>query len=58
MKETDNRWVEAPVVTTHTGDSGEILVIHSHINPHKAKMILTRAEAGLLLLELYKFINK
>lgn len=32
------------------------LIIHSHIN-HKGKMVLNKAEAGLLFIELYKFLD-
>lgn len=49
--------IEAPVVTVDDFYSEEkTLVIHSHINT-KGNMVLNKSEAGLLLIELYKFIN-
>jgi len=49
--------IEAPVVTVDEFYNDEkTLIVHSHINT-KGKMILNKQEAGLLLIELYKFIN-
>ena len=51
------KYIERPVVSVHdSGEQGPMLVIHSHIN-QKGKMILSKDEASLLLLELYKFIE-
>ena len=46
--------IDAPTVSID--DNGLHLIIHSHINMH-GKMVLNKAEASLLLIELYKFIN-
>lgn len=57
MYNQEKHIIEAPVVTVDDFYSEEkTLVIHSHINA-KGKMILNKEEAGLLLIELYKFIN-
>jgi hypothetical protein len=49
--------IEVPVVTIDDFYNDEkTLIIHSHINM-KGKMILNKQEAGLLLIELYKFIS-
>ena len=51
------KYIEMPVVSVHdSSEEGPMLVIHSHIN-QKDKMILSKDEASLLLLELYKFIE-
>lgn len=51
------KYIEQPVVSVHnSSEEGHMLVIHSHIN-QKGKMILSKDEASLLLLELYKFIQ-
>lgn len=56
--ETNEIYVEAPVVTIDKSNgSEEILVVHTYINHDSRKMFLNKAEAGLLLLELYKFIK-
>ena len=48
---------ESPVVTVDDFHHEEkVLIVHSYIN-QKGKMILTKSEASLLLLELYKFIK-
>ena len=55
--QTENKLIEAPVVTVDDFYSEEkTLIIHNYINM-KGKMILNKEEASLLLLELYKFIN-
>ena len=55
--ETENKIIEAPVVTIDDFYNEEkTLIIHNYINM-KGKMILNKEEASLLLLELYKFIN-
>ena len=49
--------VEFPIVEIDDFSHEEkTLIIHSHINT-KGKMILTKNEAKLLLIELYKFIK-
>ena len=45
--------VEAPCVT---GDK-ETFILHNYVNL-KGKLVLDRAKASLLLIELYKFIEK
>lgn len=51
------KYIEQPVVSVHdSGEQGPMLVIHSYIN-QKGKMILSKDEASLLFLELYKFIQ-
>ena len=51
------KYIEQPVVSVHdSGEQGPMLVIHSYIN-QKGKMILSKDEASLLFLELYKFIE-
>jgi len=55
-KKTDimeEKYIEAPIITT----DGENLTVHNYIN-EKGKMTLNVFEAHLLLLELYKFVNK
>ena len=48
---------EAPVVTIDDFvRERKTLTVHSYINT-KGKMVLTRDETALLLIELYKFIN-
>lgn len=42
--------------TIGSTDEDKRLIIHSHIN-HKGKMILNKVEAGLLFVELYKFLE-
>jgi hypothetical protein len=55
MKE---RIVEAPVVEIDDYDeSNKLLIIHNYINL-KGKMVLNKAKASLLLIELYKFIKE
>lgn len=55
--ETENKIIEAPVVTVDDFHSEEkVLIIHSHINM-KGNMVLNKEEASLLLVELYNFIN-
>jgi len=39
-----------------SGIDEKVLVVHSYIN-QKGKMVLTREEASLLFLELYKFLK-
>lgn len=58
ITETNEIYVEAPVVTIDKSNgSEEILVVHTYINHDRGKMYLNKAEARLLLLELYKFIK-
>ena len=58
ITETNEIYVEAPVVTIDKSNGlEEILVVHTYINHDRGKMFLNKAEAGLLLLELYKFIK-
>ena len=47
---------ETPVVEKLNNCDIPVLVIHSHIN-EKGKMVLTKEEAALLLVELYKFVK-
>lgn len=55
--ETKLEFIESPVVTIDNFYNGEkVLVIHNYIN-EKGKMILTKEEAALLFVELYKFIK-
>ena len=55
--ETENKIIEAPVVTIDDFYNEEkTLIIHNYINM-KGKMVLNKEEASLLLLELYKFVN-
>lgn len=49
--------IEAPIVTVDDFHHEEkVLVIHNYVNT-KGKMILTKDEASLLLIELYKFVK-
>ena len=49
--------IEMPVVSVDDFWNNEkVLIIHSHIN-NKGKMILSKEEAELLLIELYKFVK-
>lgn len=52
----NEKYIEAPVVEVIDGIEEKILVIHNLINL-KGKMVLNKAEASLLLIELYKFIE-
>lgn len=53
----DTKIIESPVVSVDDYFSDEKrLIVHNYINT-KGKMILNKAEASLLLVELYKFIN-
>lgn len=55
-----NTVVVAPVVTVDdytVNDDDKLLTIHSHITLDH-KMLLNKREAALLLVELYKFIQK
>jgi hypothetical protein len=56
MEET--KCIEHAVVSVHQhSEIGEnVLVVHSYIN-YKGLMILTKEEAMLLLVELYKFVK-
>lgn len=55
--ESENKVIEAPVVTIDDFYNNEkTLIIHNYINM-KGKMVLNKAEALLLLVELYKFVN-
>ena len=55
--ETENKIIEAPVVTVDDFYNEEkTLIIHNYINM-KGKMVIHKQEASLLLLELYKFVN-
>lgn len=55
--ENKNEIIEPPVVTIDDYFSDEKrLIVHNYINS-KGKMILNKAEASLLFVELYKFIN-
>jgi hypothetical protein len=54
---TENKIIEAPVVTIDDFFNEEkTLIIHNYINM-KNKMVLNKEEASLLLIELYKFVN-
>ena len=50
--------IEQAVVSVHQHSEigKKVLVVHSYIN-YKGKMILTKEEAMLLLVELYKFVK-
>ena len=53
----EDKIIEAPVVTIDDFYNDEkTIVIHNYVNM-KGKMVLSKEEASLLLLELYKFIN-
>ena len=54
----ETKYIEQAVVSVHQhSEIGEkVLVVHSYIN-YKGKMILTKEEAMLLLVELYKFVK-
>jgi len=54
----ETKCIEQAVVSVHQhSEIGEkVLVVHSYIN-YKGKMILTKEEAMLLLVELYKFVK-
>lgn len=55
--ETENKIIEAPVVTVDDFYNKEkTLIVHNYINM-KGKMVLNKEEASLLLIELYKFVN-
>ncbi len=55
--ETENKIIEAPVVTVDEFYNEEkTLIVHNYINT-KGMMVLNKEEASLLLIELYKFIN-
>lgn len=55
--ETENKIIEAPIVTVDDFYNDEkTLIIHNYINM-KGKMVLNKEEALLLLIELYKFVN-
>lgn len=55
--ETENKIIEAPVVTIDDFYNEEkTLIIHNYINM-KGKMVLNKEEASLLLIELYKFVK-
>jgi len=55
--ETENKIIEAPVVTIDDFYNEEkTLIVHNYINM-KGKMVLNKDDASLLLIELYKFIN-
>jgi len=57
MGNYETNFIESPVVSVDDFFGEERnLVIHSHIN-EKGKMVLNKAEAALLLLEIYKFIT-
>jgi len=57
MTPKETQFIEAPVVTIDEFYNDEkTLIVHSHINT-KGKMILNKQEAGLLLIELSKFIS-
>lgn len=54
---TENKLIEAPVVTIDDFYNEEkTLIVHNYINM-KGKMVLNKEEASLLLIELYKFVN-
>ena len=49
--------IEYPIVEIDNFSHDEkVLIVHSHINM-KGKMVLTKDDASLLLIELYKFIT-
>jgi hypothetical protein len=53
----ENQIIEVPVVTIDEFYNDEkVLIVHSYKN-EKGKMILNKQEAGLLLIELCKFIS-
>lgn len=55
--ETKEKIIEAPVITIDDFYNEEkTLVIHNYINL-KGKMVLSKEETSLLLLELYKFVK-
>lgn len=55
--EKENQFIEIPDISIDAYTYNEkVLIIHSHINT-KGKMILNKQEAGLLLIELSKFIS-
>lgn len=54
LEEYCEKHIDAPVVSID--DNRVHLVIHSHINMY-GKMVLSKAEAALLLIELYNFIK-
>ena len=57
MGNYETKYIESPVVSVDDFFGEERhLVIHSHIN-EKGKMILSKAEAALLLLEIHKFVT-
>lgn len=53
LEEYCEKHIDAPVVSI---DENKHLVIHSHINMY-GKMVLSKADAALLLIELYNFIK-
>jgi hypothetical protein len=54
----ETKFTEQAVVSVHEGSGidEKVLVVHSYIN-QKGKMVLTREEASLLFVELYKFLK-
>jgi hypothetical protein len=53
---TENKIIEAPVVTVDDFYNEEkTLIVHNYINM-KGKMVLNKEEASLLLIELCKFV--
>jgi hypothetical protein len=54
---SEKNYVETPSTTIDDFYNEEkVIIVHSHINA-KGKMILNKAEAALLMLELHKFIT-
>lgn len=53
LEEYYEKYINAPVVSI---DENKHLVIHSCVNMH-GKMVLNKADAALLLIELYNFIK-
>lgn len=51
------KYIFAPVVSIDVFSNKEpVLIIHNYVNMH-GKIVLNKAEASLLLIELYKFIK-
>ena len=56
QNKTEQKIIETPVVTVDNQGQEKVLTIHNLINT-KGKMVLNKSEAGLLYVELHKFIN-
>lgn len=56
-EKTESKYVEMPVVEIDDFNNDEpTLIIHNYVNV-KGKIVLNKAEASLLLIELYKFLK-